>query len=130
VVNYLAVQTGEVMDVKFNSKSPIPPFMGHKPLKRLVEIDFYTGKIIKENKKSIEHIKPKSKGGASKLFNYAIVEKSLNFERGNMDLKNWFKIHPNYKNNARAYTFKYWFLDVCGIPYGKTIHKTLMKEIK
>ena len=62
-----------------------------------VKKDIYGKEIIKE---TVEHIIPKSKGGKSNLFNYAIANANDNFKRGSDDIMkyttidnvyNWFK---------------------------------------
>lgn len=53
---------------------------------------FYGGNLFKSSKKTnctIEHLKPKSKGGKDKLFNYVLATVENNNKRGNNPLS-WF----------------------------------------
>jgi hypothetical protein len=68
-----------------------------------VKKDIYGKEIINE---TVEHIIPKSKGGKSNLFNYAIANAEDNFKRGSDDIMehttidnvyNWFKQFVNVK---------------------------------
>jgi len=64
-------------------------FEGHKKLMELVDTDFYTGNIVPKNLRNTEHILPKSKGGANKIYNYAMADRYINSECGNIPLEEW-----------------------------------------
>ena len=83
-------------------------FIGCRPLLKEIDTDFYTGKFVSEKYRSVEHIKPKSKGGKDNISNYAMSDRLINSERGNMPLENWIKIHPDYLQNMKNYVKKYW----------------------
>ncbi len=44
----------------------------------------------------------------SNIFNYAMTDRFINSERGNMPLANWISIHPEYLQNMKNYVKKYW----------------------
>ena len=52
-----------------------------------VKYGFY-GDLLKVDKVSLEHLKPKSKGGKSELSNYVLASRDKNSARGNDDIKN------------------------------------------
>ena len=51
---------------------------------------FFCGELLKEENASIEHLNPKSRGGASSEDNEVVCHKSLNQTLGDMDLKSKF----------------------------------------
>lgn len=107
------------------SQKPQPLFKGHKELLDTVKTDFYTGKEVPREKRSTEHIKPKSLEGDNFITNYAMTDKKINNMRGNMPITDWLKIHPNFLRNIRKYIGIYWDLNIDGIRYGRAIQETL-----
>lgn len=51
-----------------------------------VKYGFYGDRLTKKNV-SLEHLKPKSKGGKSELENFVLASKTKNQARGNKDIK-------------------------------------------
>lgn len=102
-------------------------FLGCRELTRKIDTDFYTGKYVPLKQRSTEHILPKSKGGRSLITNYAMTDVKLNSLRGNLNLKEWLEIHPDYLNNMKSYIKKYWNTPLKGVRYGKEIQRTLKK---
>lgn len=106
----------------------MPPFMGHHELIKKVSIDFYTGRFVEFNNRSTEHIVPKSKGGISNIKNYVMTDRIVNSDRGNMDLIDWFNIHPNFIQNAKNYITLNLNLKIDGVNHGKEVLKTLIEK--
>lgn len=103
------------------------PFIGCKDLLKEVDIDFYTGKFVPKKFRSTEHIKPKSKGGRNNILNYAMSDRQINSERGNMSLDKWIKIHPDYLQNMKNYVKKYWNIKILGVNHGEEVNNTVKK---
>ena len=115
----------------FVSRLPSLNFYGHnKGLLNKIDTDFYTGKYIKRKDRSIEHIIPRSKGGKNDLFNYAVTHKDLNNQRGNMDMKQWLQIHPEFLENMQKFARKYFDRIINGRRYGEGISKTIDRVTK
>ena len=104
-------------------------FKGCKALTKGVEIDFYTGRYVEPRKRTTEHIIPKSKGGRNDIRNYAMVETSINTERGNKPLLYWLKEHPDYLENMKTYVLIYWNKLINGVRHGEEVAKTVKKII-
>ena len=102
-------------------------FTGHHVLLTKIDTDFYSGKFVPLAQRSTEHILPKSKGGKNNIVNYAMVERNLNSDRGNIPLKQWLNIHPDFLQNMQNYIKKYWDIIIDGKQYGKEIQQTLSK---
>ena len=100
-------------------------FLGCKQLVESVNTDFYTGKFVPRNKRSVEHIKPKSKGGANNISNYAMADRDVNSDRGNMPLNKWMRQNPKVVENMRNYCLKYWDLDILGVKHGQQVNKVV-----
>lgn len=103
-------------------------FLGFKPLTDNVCTDFYTGKFVKPKFRSVEHILPKSKGGKNNIRNYAMSDRQVNSERGNMPMKSWLNIHPDYLQNMKNYVKKYMGFNIDGIDHGKEVAKTVNEK--
>lgn len=84
-----------------------------------VKKDIYGDKITDP---SIEHIIPKSKGGASKLYNYAIANAKTNSLRGCKDIME-FTTKDNVKNYLRQF-IGVKLKDFDGLQYIKDIVQT------
>jgi hypothetical protein len=54
-----------------------------------VKYGFY-GDTLSVDTVSLEHMRPKSKGGKSELRNYVLASKRMNEARGNADIRNFF----------------------------------------
>ena len=102
-------------------------FLGNSRLLDKIDTDFYTGKYMPRKTRSIEHLLPKSKGGANSIFNYAVCDSFINSQRSNVDLKTWFSLNPDYLKNAKQYIKKYYDFVFDGQKYGKIISETLRK---
>ena len=102
-------------------------FEGHHQLMKKVRVDFYTGKQVPIENRSTEHIVPRSKGGASNIKNYAMIDKNVNCERGNLDLPDWLKIHPDFFDNMKSYVKRYYRLKLGDVFHGETIIDTIRK---
>lgn|SRR5574344_64363 len=103
-------------------------FCGYKPLTSVVSTDFYTGKFVKEKCRSVEHILPKSKGGKNNIRNYAMSDKNINSERGNMSMQSWLSIHPDFLQNMKNYVKKYFNLKIDNINHGQEVVKTVKEK--
>jgi hypothetical protein len=57
---------------------------------KTVQYGFYGDKLTCKNV-TLEHLKPKSKGGKSELFNFVLASKAKNMNRANYDIKNFVK---------------------------------------
>lgn len=110
-----------------------PSFGYSSPLKTLfkkgkfpsVKYGFYGDKLNSKNA-SLEHLKAKSKGGVSALFNYVLASVSKNKARGNADLREHFVPWI-----AARYLFQFEKVSLPefdGIKYIKSILGTLKKE--
>lgn len=107
------------------------PNFGYKsPLKPLIELDAYTGEILKAGNRTFEHIHPHSKGGKNTIANCLITGAPINHERGNMDFSKWLKIKPSVAQNIQNYLDKYRNLVVNGQNYVKAVLPTLNNEAK
>lgn len=102
-------------------------FTSYRPLTEKVNIGFYTGKRLSKKRKSIEHLLPKSKGGRSTLSNYAVADKKTNNLRGNMDLREWLRLNPQYLDNMKNYVKEYTGLVIRGLNHGEEVWKTVKK---
>lgn len=95
-------------------------------LKR-VDTDFFKGGFIEKAKRSVDHLKPKSKGGRNSITNYVVTDSFLNSQKSNKDLKAFIK--PSMIENMRAYVHKYFNMTIGGIQnYGEQIAKTVKRE--
>ena len=84
------------------------------------------GGVLTKNNVTLEHIKAKSKGGASKLSNYAIATFKNNNKRGNLPITEFLT-----KESAREYLKQFENVKLPnfdGEQYIKDIIKTLKKE--
>jgi 5-methylcytosine-specific restriction endonuclease McrA len=84
---HLEVRVPTVLIAKNYSKMPLKKFAG-KPSKKSVwerdkGVDQYTGKSLKSDEASIDHILPKSRGGDSTWENVVLTHKNLNHKKGN-----------------------------------------------
>lgn len=68
---------------------------------KTVKYGFYGDKLTKKNV-SLEHLKPKSKGGKSELENFVLASKTRNQARGNKELALFFD-----KENAMRYLLQF-----------------------
>lgn len=115
------------MIVSFIPKIFNVSFIGCKELMREIDTDFYTGRFVPEKFRSTEHIKPKSKGGGNNILNYAMSDREVNSERGNMPLEKWIKIHPDYLQNMKNYVKKYWNIKILGVNHGEEVNNTVRR---
>lgn len=103
-------------------------FCGCRALTSVIDTDFYTGRFVKESNRSVEHILPKSKGGKNNIKNYAMSNKKINSERGNMPMQSWIKLHPNFLKNMKNYVLKYFNKNIDGIKHGEEVAKTVKEK--
>ena len=114
------IQPIKLTTIAFGYKSKLKTEFknGNIPLEK----GFYGGKLDKKNA-TLEHCKPHSKGGKSKLSNYVIATAQNNMKRSNDDI---FKYAT--EENTKAY-FKVFencnVGDTSGIDYLKGLSKTL-----
>ena len=113
--------------MKINPNSGILFTGTNRALLRKIDTDFYTGKFLRREDRSVEHILPRSKGGKNDVFNITVTDKRINTERGNMDLARWFRIHPEYAEGAHQFICKYWDAPIQGVKYGQAILKTITR---
>lgn len=110
---------------------PTKVSFGYKsPIKDIMDTCAYTGKKIPRKLRSVEHIKPKSKGGPNKLENYLMVERNINSERSNTPFHKWLKEKPNVVKHIQNFLNKYRGKIVEGKNYVEEVKKTLNKEAK
>lgn len=99
-------------------------------LKNLVSIDAYTGATLSRSERTIEHIKPHSKGGSNNINNYLIVGNDINECRKNKRFDKWIKVRPNIVKNIQEYLNKLRGLKVDGMDYVEEVKKTLNTEAR
>ena len=78
---------------------------------------------------SLEHIKPRSKGGKNKISNYLLVSKNQNWNRGNQDFDLFIKEHPEKILTIQEYLNELRGVIIDGINYVKVVVKTLNREV-
>lgn len=78
---------------------------------------------------SLEHIKPKSKGGKSEIANFLLVSKNQNWSRGNQDFDLFIKEHPEKILTIQEYLNELRGVIIDGINYVKVVVKTLNREV-
>ena len=104
---------------------------GYKsPLKDIVNLCAYTGKILPKSQRTLEHIKPHSKGGASSLANYLVTDGPINWQRGSMRFDRWLKSMPEVAKNIQNYLNNLRGLKVSGTDYVEEVKKTLNREAR
>lgn len=103
-------------------------FGGHyRPITSRITTDFYTGLFVDRDRRSVEHLVPRSKGGRDEVQNYVMVDAELNRQRDNMSLHQWLKLHPNYIRNMKRYVIKYWNILFNGNPHGESVAQTVKR---
>lgn len=60
-------------------------------------------RLISESLGTIEHIIPNSKGGENEAYNFILVTKSRNEERGNMAIQSFIKRYPDIPQHCQKY---------------------------
>ena len=103
-------------------------FLGYRPITIKVDTDFYTGKFVKIQHRTIEHIVPHSKGGKSIPENYAMTDTYINSKRGNMEMDEWLNLNPKYLDNMKKYVLKYWNLIINKKKHGEQVAKTVLEH--
>lgn len=101
-----------------------------KELKDNVDICAYSGKLLLPKKRSLEHVKARSKGGASDISNYIITGIKINSHREDEPLSLVLKKNPDYVKNIQSYLDKVRGLIINGRDYVKTVIPTLNREAK
>jgi hypothetical protein len=86
--------------------------------------------FTKNNKATVEHIKPFSRGGASTLSNYLAVMAKPNQQRGNIAFDLWLTKMPQIAKNIQDYLDKMRGIIIDGQDYVKVVVPTLNKESK
>ena len=74
--------------ISFGYQHPLKTLYKKKKLPS-VKYGFY-GDTLSIKNVSLEHLRPKSKGGRSELSNYVLASKSKNSSRGNADISKYF----------------------------------------
>lgn len=100
------------------------------PIKDYIDTCAYTGKQLKRNQRTLEHIKPHSKSGQNIMSNYLVAGQKINEARGNMPFTKWLRIFPQAIKNIQNYLDKYRGLKINGVDYVEVVKKTLNKEAK
>ena len=82
----ITIRVPTVVIAKSYSKMPVCRFNG-KPSKRAIwlrdkGICQYTGKPLKEEEATLDHVVPRSRGGKSSWTNMVIAEQKVNFKKG------------------------------------------------
>jgi 5-methylcytosine-specific restriction endonuclease McrA len=83
----ITIRVPTVIIAKNYGKMPICSFKG-KPNKRAIwkrdrGIDQYTGKRLKEEEATLDHVLPRSRGGKTKWDNIVLAHKHINWRKGN-----------------------------------------------
>ena len=108
-------------DVSFGYKNKLKTLWKEGKLPTVIK-GFY-GDTLTISTVSLEHLKPKSKGGASNITNYVLASVAKNQQRGNQDLKDFIDL-----TFAKNYLLQFKNLKTKGFNgdyYIKTILKTL-----
>lgn len=58
-------------------------------------------RLVSDSFGSIEHLLPQSKGGKDELSNYGPAASYFNSQRGNIDFKEYYHLHPNIKQTCQ-----------------------------
>ncbi|OGI02695.1 MAG: hypothetical protein A2Y25_11130 [Candidatus Melainabacteria bacterium GWF2_37_15] len=104
---------------------------GYKsPLKDIVDICAYTGKKLSRRERTVEHIKPHSRGGSNSLKNYLITAGPINMKRGNMRFDKWLKNMPEVVENIQKYLDKSRGLKINEKNYVEEVKVTLNREAR
>lgn len=111
-------------------KSGINGFGYKSPLKDVVDLCAYTGKRLARDKRTLEHIRPHSQGGASSLANYLMTEGPLNHERGNMPFDKWLKSKPGIAGHIQNYLNKLRGIKIDGQDYVEAVKRSLNEEAR
>ena len=96
----------------------------------------YSGDIFsssKNNRPSIEHIKPHHDGGQNKDFNFLPVKRKINSERGHMPLPEYILVHPEIIENVKRTICEVARLKSAkfdGKKWAKEVIETFSKEAK
>lgn len=79
-------------------------------------------------KPTVEHILPRSKGGANNIKNYLAVCADCNNKRGNKNFKEWLKSKPSLIENIKFYLspLKNEWLE--GVDYVKEVSNTMTNQ--
>lgn len=96
----------------------------------LFNTDAYTGLTLARKNKSVEHIRPVSKGGIDSFDNYLPVHKQVNADRGNMPLYKWFEIMKDAPKNIQKFLDRNRGLKIDGKDYVEAVKKTLNREAR
>lgn len=95
---------------------------------RLPELkhDFYDGSLLKPETLTLEHIRPKSKGGKTTLSNLVLTSFQNNFRRSNKDIRNFINISAAINYLKEAEKIKNPKID--GKKYAKSIKNNLRSQ--
>ena len=99
-------------------------------LKEKIDIDAYTGKKLRKNDKSIEHIQPASRNGMNDVSNYLVVHRKINEERGNTPFWEFLQDFPEVIKNIQSYLDRYRGMQFKGENYVEAVKATLNREAK
>ena len=82
------MKIGSICSVSFGYSHPLKTLYKNGKLPT-VKTGFY-GDVLDLTNVSLEHLKPKSKGGQNTLANYVLASVKKNGARGNADIKDYF----------------------------------------
>lgn len=114
-----------IQPVSFGKKSILKTEFdrGNIPLKRDI-----TGHTLKRWESTIDHTIPKSKGGASTLYNYSLMNPIANNKRGNKPIKQFIDVEALIEYIRVFLDVK--TMDIDGIAYLREWLKNLQKSLK
>lgn len=111
--------------VNFTAKSILKTEFnnGNIPLKRDI-----TGTLLKQNRISVDHTIPKSRGGKSALYNYSLMDAIINNKRGSNPIAPYINLESFIEYIRVMLEVKTEKFD--GIEYLKQWLKTLQKAVR
>lgn len=99
----------------------------YRPITSRITTDFYTGLFVDRDRRSVEHLVPRSKGGRDEVRNYVMTDAEVNKQRDNVSLHQWLKLHPEYIRNMKRYVKKYWNILFDGCSHGESVAQTVKR---
>lgn len=88
-----------IYDIDTPAEFSIPSYIMQKSEPHSIS-EFYK-LLFEKSSSSIEHIKPKTKGGKDKMSNYLAVCRDCNSSRGSISLSSYIKMHPEIADNIK-----------------------------
>jgi len=100
-------------------------------LRNTVNLCAYTGKILANSEKSLEHVYPRSKMAGGDIWdigNLMVTGKKANTHRDDIPFKIFLMKNPEAIENIVKYLNKYKNLEINGIKYVQRLMRTLNRE--